>query len=198
MPEVNLENLIRQLKEEGVEKADQQAAEIIARAKKEADEIVSNAQNRAKQLTDKAVQENETLRQSAIADIKQAGRDTVLLVKQQITSAAVRVFEQNVAAALTPESVRDLLLKIAGNWSPDKILEVTVPAVDKAALEALLPAAFKAAGRELVIKTGANLTKGFRVSVQGEEVNYDFSDEAVFASLQELLSPALKDILKNG
>ena len=198
MPEVNLENLIRQLKEEGVEKADHEAAQIIARAKSEAGEIVSQAQSRAKELIDKAVQENEKLKQSAAADIKQAGRDTVLLVKQELIKIATRAFEQNVSLALTPEAMRDVILKIAANWAPDKALEVSVSKNDQAVLAGLLPAAFKASGREIEIKTDANLNKGFRISLKGDGVNYDFSEEAVLASIKELLGPALKDILSHG
>jgi V/A-type H+-transporting ATPase subunit E len=198
MPEVNLESLIRQLQEEGVEKANHQAAEIIAEAKSQAAEIVSTAQSSAQQITDKAVQESEKLKQSALADIKQGARDVVLLVKGELSAIACRAFGQNVSVALTPQLMGELILKIAPQLSQGQNIIVTVSENDKQALIDLLPSAFKAIGREVEIKVDDNMAKGFRIGLQGESVVYDFSDEAIFASIKELVSAAVKDILNHG
>jgi len=198
MPEVNLDNLIRQLKEEGVEKANLEGAEIIARAKKEAETIVSAAQSRAQQITDKAVRESEKLKQSAVADIKQAGRDIVLLVKQELMDIAQRAYAGSVSSALSTQVISDIIVRIASNWAPDKALTAYVSKDEQQALASLLPSAMRSIGRQVEIKTDSNLAKGFRIMVDGESVAYDFSDEAIAASINELVADNLKNILKNG
>ena len=47
----------------------------------------------------------------------------------------------------------------------------------------------------ITLKSSADISTGFRVALKGEEVYYDFSDEAVAEAIRTLLNPKLKEIL---
>jgi len=67
---------------------------------------------------------------------------------------------------------------------------------DKSKLEALLFTGLKDELKQsITLKTSPDLTKGFRIGLKGEEVYYDFSDDAIAEILKSLINPKLKEIL---
>lgn len=200
MMEVKLENLIEKIKKEGVVEAQKVSEETIENAKEEAAKIVSNAKEEAAGLIEKAKREAEQFKNNSENALRQAGRDLVLKLKDQLVKLFDRVLKRSVVEELSPEFLKDLIVKIVNNWSVDKnsSLEIIVSSKDKQKLEELILSSFKKeAENTITVKTSNNVTKGFRIGIKGENAHYDFTDDSILESLKELMSPNISKVL-NG
>jgi hypothetical protein len=124
-----------------------------------------------------------------------------LLLKERIDSLFDRVFKRKVSETLEPQFLKDLILTIVEKWAGERGAEIAVAEKSKKDLEKMLFSALREDLKESVtLKTSSDIATGFRIALKGEEVYYDFSDDAVADVLKSLLNPNLKKILdtKNG
>lgn len=199
--EVKLDTLIEKIRKEGIEEAQQTSDEVIGRARQEAQQILDRAQREAEQRIEEAKRQAARIEENGKLALQQAARDVELLLKQQVDALFTRVFCQQVGAALDPEFVKQLILKLAQDWGKGQSLEVAVSAADRERLQALL-----LAGVAQELRQGINLTvstrigKGFHVGMKGEDAYFDFTAETVGEVLKAFLSPSLKQLLdgQNG
>lgn len=198
--EVKLEDLIEKIRKDGIEETKKASEEMIKNAKEEASKIINNARDKATKLMEEAKQETTQFKKNAEAALNRAGRDLILSLREQLIGLFDNILKCQLSEVLTPEFLKELIVKIVDNWSPDKglSLEVLVSAQDKQRLEELLFSHFREAAKDtIVIKTSNNIDKGFRIGIKGEDVHYDFSDEGILESLKEFLNPAISRVL-NG
>ena len=76
--EIQLQELIDQIKKDGVEAAETQAEAILTAAKAEADKIISDAKSQAEKLMLDAKAENERTVKSGEDALRQAGRNLLI------------------------------------------------------------------------------------------------------------------------
>ena len=100
-----LQQLLEKIQRDGVDKANAEAAAIVAKAKAEADTIVKKAQEDAAAAEAKGKADAEAYAARARETISQAARDTVLKVKEDVTQLLTQLLAQNVSAALATEAV---------------------------------------------------------------------------------------------
>lgn len=194
--DVKLENLIEKIKKEGVQEAKKESENIINHAKEEAVLLIEDAEKQADNIIKNAKQEVEKYKVNAEGAIRQAARDLVLVVKEKIKSMFDGALKRDVSDVLTSDFLKELILKITDDWSSDKRLEIMVSDEDKEKLQGLVFSNLKEDLKDsIIIKVDSKIDKGFRVAVQGEDVQYDFSDESIIASLKEFLNPALAEVL---
>jgi len=197
--EVKLERLIEKIKEEGVAEGRKISQELIEKSKQEAKEIVNQAKQEAERIVNQAKQEATQLKKNAEMTIRQVSRDVVLALKEQLIRLCDNIFKQEVSKILTPDFLKELIIKIVTNWwqRQNVPLEILVSKEDKQKLEELLFVQLKQkAKNEIIVRINENVRKGFRIGVQGEDVYYDFSDESIWEALKSLLSPTLLRILE--
>jgi len=197
--EVKLERLIEKIKEEGVTEGRKISQELIEKSKQEAKEIVNQAKQEAERIVNQAKQEATQLKKNAEMTIRQVSRDVVLALKEQLIHLCDNIFKQEVSKILTPEFLKELIIKIVTNWwqRQNVPLEILVSKEDKQKLEELLFVQLKQkAKNEIIVRINENVRKGFRIGVQGEDVYYDFSEESIWEALKSLLSPTLLRILE--
>ncbi|OQX85432.1 MAG: hypothetical protein B6D55_07445 [Candidatus Omnitrophica bacterium 4484_70.2] len=197
--EVKLERLIEKIKEEGVTKGRKISQELIEKSKQEAKEIVNQAKQEAERIVNQAKQEATQLKKNAEMTIRQVSRDVVLALKEQLIHLCDNIFKQEVSKILTPDFLKELIIKIVTNWweRENVPLEILVSKEDKQKLEELLFVQLKQkAKNEIIVRINENVRKGFRIGVQGEDVYYDFSEESIWEALKSLLSPTLLRILE--
>ncbi len=194
-----LEGLIDKIKKEGVLEAKKSSEEILSSAKKKAEEILASAKEEAQEIKDRAETQAEKVKISTQSVLTQAVRDTLLLVKEKITAELDKILKEETDKALTPEFTAGLISKIVDNWAQDKEqVEVLASEREKENLKNLLLAKLKDKIRDkIVIKAGRDISKGFRIGVEGGEVYYDFSGGAIAEILKELVNPLVRKIL-NG
>ena len=187
-----LQQLLEKIQRDGVDKANAEAAAIIAKAKEEANALVKKAQEDAAAAEAKGKADAEAYAARARETISQAARDTVLKVKEDVTKLLTQLLAQNVSAALATEAV-PLAAAAVKELVTGSGAEVAASAKLVDALRAQLAAqaqnGVKVVADEM---TGA----GFTVKLDNGRVEHDFTDAAISEALAQRLRPDLAALLK--
>ena len=197
--DVKLGNLIEKIKKEGIEEAQQSADALLEDAKKKADSIVENAKKEAEKIVADAKAQSQQFQENSELAVKQAARDSELLLKSRITGMFDQVFKREVAQSLSPEFMKELIVKLVEEWAKGSELDVVVGEKEKAALEAVLFQGVKANLKDTVnIRVSTDVTSGFQIGLKGEDVYYDFTDASIADTLKLFLKPKIKEILDSS
>jgi V/A-type H+-transporting ATPase subunit E len=201
-PEVNIQALLERIKNEGIAEARKEAEAIVAQARAEADAIRAQARAQASELLQEAENDVERSRAGFEAAMSQAARDLILAVKDSIKRLCDDVLTQKLATALTPEMLREMLLKILTAWKPQQPpqrTEVLLSPEDWQQLEEALCKSLQEAFTDgVVLKPMEGIEKGFRIGIEGEHVHYDLTGRGIAELLSEYLSPRVARFLKDG
>jgi V/A-type H+-transporting ATPase subunit E len=194
--ESKLEHLIEKIKTDGIEEAKKSADEIIKTARKEADSIIKKAHEDAQKIVADAGKQAEKLQYNAESALKQAARDTVLVTKEKLIKLLDMVFQRELGTVLSPDFMKELILKIVEHWSGGAKLEVLVSEKDLEELRELMFVKSRSELKDTVtIKVDKGISKGFRVGLKDNNVYYDFTDESIAEFLAEFLNPGIREIL---
>lgn len=199
--EIKLENLIEKIKKDGIEEAQHTSDEMITEAKQRAASIISQAKNEAEKIVNNGRRQAEQFKVNSEADLQHATRNAELLLMEKINSLFDKVFKRKVAETLTPDFLKEMILKIVKTWADDSSVEIVINNEEKQKVEALLFSGINEDLKESIsLKASNNIAKGFQIGIKGEHVYYDFSDDAIAETLKSLINPTLKEILdqKNG
>ena len=200
--EIQLQELIDQIKKDGVEAAETEATNIISSAKAEAERIVAEAQAQADKILANAKIENERIVKSGEDAIRQAGRNLLISFRESVTRELEAVLNENVNAVYSSEAFSKLIVSVIESWAknPDaQDVTVMVGSEDLSALENTVLAAIKdklLGG--VTLKANDNFDGGFRIAVNNGSAYYDYSSEAVVEMLSNYLSPKLTELLKEA
>lgn len=195
-----LQHLLERIRREGVEKAEAEAAAIIAKAREQAAVLVREADEKALAAGRRAAAEAETLRERSLAAIRQAGRDLVLAVGEALQTQVLRLLTRQVGDALAGDLLPRLVEQaVTAYLREGQGVSVSIaPADRERLLGALRTRLAEAAQSGLEIRPEAGITAGFRVSLAGGGVEHDFTAEAVADALGQLLRPQLAAILRGA
>ena len=200
--EIQLQELIDQIKKDGVAAAETEAESILQAAKAEAETILSNARAEADQIVLRAKTEQERLVKSGEDAIRQAGRNLLLSFRESVVRELTAVVRDNVEAVNSSETFAQLILRAVEGWAalPDAgDLTVLLNSADLARLEKTLLADLKARVQNgVTLKASDHFDGGFRIAMQDDGVYYDFSAEAVVEMLSNYLSPNITALLKEA
>ena len=186
-----LQQLLEKIQHDGVEKANAEAATILAKAKTDAAAILKDAESKAAALRAQAETDAKAFEERAQKTISQAARDTVLEVKDAIGRMLEKLLAKDVAAALADPSEAAKLALAAVNELGSN---ADVAAGEKlaAALKAQLAADAKA-GVKVVLDESVGT--GFSIRLDGGRVEHDFSESAIVAALAKRLRPDLAKLV---
>ncbi len=197
--EVKLEQLIETIKKDGVLEAQKQSREIIKKAQKEVAQLIKESKEKAEQIISQAKLETDNFRDTAEKSIQLGGRDLILSLKEKIQEIFDALLKEKIKEELTPDYLKELIIKIVTNWEPGKenSWQVLISDEDKEQLKLMLLKSFKEKVQgEIEIKTSRALEKGFRIGFKGEEVYYDFSDESIVEALSVFINPLIAELIK--
>ncbi len=196
--DMNLDALVSKLQTEGVDKANAKGTEIVDKATKDAEAILKQAREEAESLRAKARSDAEKYRQNAVSAIELAGRDMVLSLKSKVRELFDNAFRTRIATELEDEELlKHLIATLINTWTRDNAAEIQVDEKKRAQLLQIIQVAVKEEFRDAVeLKTNKNITKGFRLFLKDEEVNYDFSEETILEALKANINPGIADLLK--
>ncbi len=187
-----LQQLLEKIQRDGVDKANAEAAAIVAKAKEEANALVKKAQEDAAAAEAKGKADAEAYAARARETISQAARDTVLKVREDVTKLLTKLLAQDVSAALATEAV-PLAAAAVKELVTGSGAEVAASAKLVDALRAQLAAqaqnGVKVVADEM---TGA----GFTVKLDNGRVEHDFTDAAISEALAQRLRSDLAALLK--
>lgn len=195
----NLDGLIRKIRQEGVERARQEADALVAAAKQQAAEIVQAAESRAAQL----IREAEERRQQDATALRQAqeraARDWLLAVRAELNGLLQRLIQRECRAALAGPALAELIRSVAVEWvrhNGEKDLALLLSEQDARALGDSFLARLQAElGVGVEVKPHPDIDAGFQIGGQGESMRLDFTDAALAESLAAYLQPRFAGVL---
>ncbi len=200
--EIQLQELIEQIKKDGVTAAEAEAAAIVEAAKKEAARIVAEAKAEADVLRQQAKEENDRFVQVSEEAVRQAGRNMLLTFRESVAKELDAVIGRQVNTVYAPETMATLIADVVRAWAakPDAgDIAVLLNAEELAALEEALLAALKErALTGVTLQAGNRLDSGFRIAVNDGRAYYDYSAEAVTELLSAYLNPRVTALLKEA
>ncbi len=200
--EIQLQELIDQIKNDGVKAAETEAASILESAKAEAEKIISDAKAEAEKIMLEAKAQNERFVRSGEDSIRQAGRNLLISFRESVAKELNAVVGDNVKAALSSDVLARLILTAVENWTKDTEagdISVLIGSRELASMEEELLAGLKERMCQgVTLKADDNFEGGFRISVQNGQAYYDYSAEAVTELLSVYLTPKLITLMKEA
>ena len=200
--EIQLKELIEQIKKDGVEAAESEAQAILKAANDEAEKIILNAKAEAERILQEAKKENERMVKSSEDAIRQAGRNLLISFRESVTRELNAIVSENVTAVYSSDALAGLIISIVESWAnkPDaEDIAVILNTQDLNKLEETLLAALKEKMlKGITLKANDNFDGGFRIAVNNGSAYYDYSAEAVVEMLSNYLSPKVTKLLKEA
>ena len=200
--EIQLQELIEQIKKDGVDAAEAQAEAILLSAKAEAERIISEAQAQADKIMADAKSENAKTVKSGEDAIRQAGRNLLISFRESVAKELKAIAGENVNAVYSSDAFAALIISAVEGWAarPDADdITVILNGDDLANLEETVLGQLKAKMLSgVTLRANDNLDGGFRIAVNNGAVYYDYSAEAVTDMLSNYLSPRVTALLKEA
>jgi V/A-type H+-transporting ATPase subunit E len=188
------------IQNEGIAKADAEAARILEEARKKAAGIVAEAEKKQAAARAQSEVDAKLFQQRAEQAVRQAARDVVLGVSEAVDQTLRRVLLAKTTAALSPEFlqtfVADVVRAYAASAEGGQGIEILAsPEQADKLSDYLLKSIQDSAAVGLKVRPDRDVTAGFRVSLAGGRIEHDFSAQAIQAAMARLLRPALAKLL---
>ena len=200
--EIQLQDLLDQIKKDGVAAAQAEAASILADAKAEAEKIVADAKQQADKLIASAKAENQRMVASSEDAIRQAGRNLLISFRESVCRELTAITGEAVTAVYSSEALAQLVIQAVESWAKDPNTDdiaVILTSSDLQKLEQTILAGLKEKMLQgVTLKANDNFDGGFRIAVNNGSAYYDYSAEAVVDMLSNYLSPKVTQLLKEA
>ena len=200
--EIQLQELIEQIKKDGVQAAEAEAAAILAAAKEQAERIVADAQARADKMLAAAKAENDRVVRSGEDAIRQAGRNLLISFRESVTRELGAILNEGVASVYSSEALSAIIVRAVEGWAAKPEAEdvaVVLSSEDLQTLEQTVLAALKERMLSgVTLNASDSVDGGFRIAVADGTAYYDYSAEAVVDMLSGYLSPKVAALLKEA
>lgn len=197
-----LDILTKKIYEQGVEKANHDAVEIVENARKEADKILNDAKSEAERIVNQANKESEELKTKVAADVKMAAVQSITVTKQEIekmvvTNAAEQGVKTNLSSA---DFVKELVKDIVKAFNPDNASPMALDLIMPETLKKdIVPFVKNEISKMFKTEVNVNFNKklggGFKVAPKDGGYVIQFTDEEFTQLIANYLRPATKKIL---
>jgi len=210
---VGVQQLIDRIKTDGVQEGQQQADAVLAEARKHAAAIVEEARGQADTILGEARQQSERLETNGKRALSLASRDVSLRLKEQLQREfrgwiGGLVQEQLAAPEFLGEVIREMASRTisavegvggtgesAKDAAPGK-LTVLTSGEQSQPLDAFVRSQTASMFRRGVeVQSDQSIGHGFRIKIEGKEVEIDFTDEAVTAALMRFIAPKFRQLI---
>ncbi|HET8698899.1 MAG TPA: hypothetical protein VFO94_15535 [Gammaproteobacteria bacterium] len=210
-----VESLIVRLRDEGIAKGKNDAAEVIAAAKLEASNIVAQARADAESIVGQAKAEANKVKAGGEDAVKLAMRDTILALEGDMLRAFSERLRRLVKGVLAdPAFLQRLILEVAGRVTRGvERAELLLPA-ELASLDALqskpesvepgtlMHFVLSLGGEQLregmTFGVGSDGEAGVRVRVVDDDLEIELTDSAVHGLLLQHMVPRYRALLRGA
>ncbi len=200
--EIQLQELIDQIKKNGVEVAESEAQAILEAARAEAQRIIAEAEAKADRILADAEEEKDRTVRVGEEALRQAGRNVLISFRESVTRELQAVLQEKVSAVYSSDDFSALIVRVVEAWAQKndaEELSLILPENELAQLEATVLGALKGKMlRGVTLQAGDRLDGGFRIVAQDGRAYYDYSTDAVVEMLSAYLSPKLAALLKEA
>lgn len=188
-----LQQLLEKIRNDGVEKANADAAAIIAKAKTDAAAIIRDAEAKAAALRAGAETDAAAFEARAQKTVAQGARDVVIEVKDAVGKMLDRLLAKDVNAALADPAEAAKLALAAVKELNAADAQLAAGAKLAEALKAQLAAD---AAKGVKVTLDENTGAGFSLRLDNGRVEHDFSEAAIVAALAKRLRPDLAKLIQ--
>ncbi len=200
--EIQLKELIEQIKKNGVEEAESEAAAIVAKAKEEAEQIVADAKAEAEKMLSLAKAENDRMVRVSEDAIRQAGRNLLLSFRESVSNELDAVIRAGMRETYSREQLPALIADAVRAWAAHCDTEDITVLLNQKELAALEDAVLAACRERMLngvtLRANDSFDGGFRIAMDGGRIYYDYSAEAVTEMLSAYLSPRVTALMKEA
>ena len=199
--EIQVQELVDNIKKDGIEIASREAAGIRSDAEAEAGRLLEAAKKEANDIVSRAKQDAGRSEKAGIAALEQASRNLVLAFKEEIQSLLNKLTSEYLSANYGEDVVKAALPDMLKSWAEkgDNNLSVILPENILPGVEGFFREKLNGQLMQGVeFKSNRKLGGGFHVSSRDGSVYYDFSAESVAGLLSAYLNPKLAEILKTS
>ena len=195
-----IKDLIAKIQQEGIQAAEEKAAQIKAQADSDSAKIIAEAKIEAQKIIEQAKSQAKSQKDSTQAALKQAGRDLLISLRQEIIAMLERLIKSDLRQALSAKELSVIigsLIKNAPLTLGSQII-VSLNKQDKDKLEqGLLKELIETTKKQVVLKTQDAIDSGFIISFDAGKSIFDFSGQALSDYISGSLRPELSKILKS-
>jgi len=187
----NIETLTQKIYQEGVEKANQEADEILQKAKEEAARIVENSKKEAADVKKSAENEAAQLKRNTEAEIKLSAQQAVSQLKQNIKELLSKKIIGGSTEKLFADAdfLKQIILETIKNWKQDQGVELYLSEDLQEKLGKAFENSIRKEVKNLEVKPSPRLEKGFRISQEGNAYQITFTEK----DFEAFFSPLLKE-----
>lgn len=200
--DVQLQELIDKIKQDGVATAESEAAKIIATAEKKAESIISSANEKAEEIKKTAKAEAEKMEKAGEEAIIQAGRNMLLSFRDSLVGELNVLIQTETAKAESKDVLSKLIPETVKAWAKNtdaSELSVLLSEKDLKELESTFTSELKAEiSKGLEIKPDKTLQAGFRIGVNNGAAFYDYSAESLAEMFSTYLNPKIAGLMKKA
>lgn len=200
--DVQLQELIDKIKQDGVATAESEAAKIIATAEKKAESIISSANEKAEEIKKTAKVEAEKMEKAGEEAIIQAGRNMLLSFRDSLVGELNVLIQAETAKAESKDVLSKLIPETVKAWAKNtdaSELSVLLSEKDLKELESTFTSELKAEiSKGLEIKPDKTLQAGFRIGVNNGAAFYDYSAESLAEMFSTYLNPKIAGLMKEA
>ena len=198
-----LEKLTKQIYDEGINKAQQEAAEITAKAEQEKKKILRSARQEAEDIVNLAKKEAEELKNRVESELRMSSSQSLALLRQKISELIC----EKVSAESTSELFNDpgflkktveIVMKewISSHCLGGQEFYLKLPADLQAKIkEYFLESGKKYLDKGLKIQFDAGVKSGFVISPANGRYRIGFTEEDFRALITYFLRPQMKKFL---
>jgi len=179
----NLKSLIEKVHDEGIEKANEEAQQIIAAGKLQADELLKEMEQRVARMEEKSLGEMNRLRENLNSELKAAAQQTVNTIKDELAAViSSKIVSHGINEALSETAfLQKIILTVLQKWNPadtDFQFELLLNKDNEAQLKEFFEQRIKnELTTELEIVVENKIKTGFKIAVKNENYYVNFSGE---------------------
>ncbi len=197
-----LQELTEKIYQEGVEKANKEAEQIVAEATKQAEEILAKANKQSEATLEKARKESEELKSNALNELQLSARQAISDLKQQVADLIqAKTIEPETKGAFSDTGFTAKIIEtIVKNWNPGESDNVDLTVLLPADKQKEFETYFKTKADELLKKGlevdfNDRIKGGFKIGPRDGGYLVSFTDEDFDHFFKIYLRPRLIELL---
>ena len=175
----NLDSLTEKIYQEGIEKAEHEASEIVSNANTEAEKIISEAKAKADEILRKAQKDADQLAQKSEGEIKLKSNQLISDLKRQIRELIKdHIIREKISElALDTDFLQDIIREMIADWKKEESAELIFSENLKSRMDDRFNKAIAGSLGKLTISFDEKLSTGFRIQRKSDNFQVTFTDE---------------------
>ena len=196
-----LQELTDKIYQEGISKANEEAAKILAEAQSESERIIGDAKKNAENIISVAEKKAEEIYKNSTSELKISFRHALNTLKQDLEKTiSTRIVSDKVKESISKDNfIAELILTIFKNWKPETgnaQVEVLLPAGGLEKIENRLHSEISDHLKSrITLKPSSRIKTGFEIIPAGSGFKISATGEDLEAYLKEFIRPKLAEIL---